>query len=462
MNKLLTGLLAASAMVAGTLTMAPSAYAAPVSGLWTNEAPLTQNYVDGRAINVGVRFKPKKPGVVTAIEFYKGTRDTGIHTGALWSSTGTKLGAVTFTNETASGWQSATFATPVVLAADQTYTVSYTSPRGIFSRDGGYFSGRTINSADGALSTVAGNTGVYRYGSQDAFPTASRGDANYWVDVAFQADDVPEVLPPAPVVVPPAPVVVPPPATPGGLLVCPTNGTGGAFTDRFNQSFTAPAGGTSQFHIYAAGIDPTKPVGLLVQLHGDGAYEFGRPSAGKLLSMAAIAKERNMILVSVKSPDRAGSVTWWEDAGVNVPFLQALLDTEVYGKYNVEKNKVWLSGYSGGAEFISLYYVKRQHHTFCGGGALISGGGSVTQASPAVPFTSGFKGNFRMHFYTGQDDGVGSPINWNGYTAAQSGATQWRDRGFSVTTDFPAGIDHYELDEPRVLREQLAKVYPLR
>ena len=454
MKKLLTGLLAAVALVAGMLAAAIPASAAPAPGLWTTEAPLVQDYVDGRSINLGMKFKANKPGAVTGIKFYKGAKNVGAHTGALWSSTGVKLAAVTFSNESPSGWQTAALPAPVALVVGRTYTVSYKSPLGIFARDAGYFSGRTIDSADGALSTVAGSTGSYRYGSSDAFPTSSRGDANYWVDVAFQAD-APAVITPAP-----DPVIVPPPApTPG--MVCPSNGTGGGFTDQLNQSFTAPDGATSQFHIYAAGIDQSKPVGVVVQLHGDGAYEFGRPTAGKLLAMSAIAEQRNMILISVKSPDRSGSVTWWENPSVNVPFLQSLLETQVYGKYNIEKNRVWLSGYSGGAEFISLYYVKRQHQTFCGGGALISGGGSVTQASPTIPFTQGFKDSFKLHFYTGQDDGAGSPISFNGFQAAQTGAAQWRDRGFNVSTEFPAGIDHYELDEPKVLSEQLAKVYPL-
>lgn len=454
MRKLLTGLLAALAIAAGSLTAAIPADAAATSGLWTTEAPLVRDYVDGQSINLGMKFKANKPGAVTGIKFYKGTKNIGAHTGALWSSTGVKMAAVTFSNESPSGWQTAALPAPVALAVGQTYTVSYKSPLGVFSRDAGYFTGRTIDSADGALSTVAGNTGSYRYGSGDAFPTSSRGDANYWVDVAFQTD-APAVTAPAP-----DPVVIPSPA-PAPATVCPSNGTGGAFTDRLNQSFTAPGGATSQFHIYAAGIDQNKPVGVVVQLHGDGAYEFGRPSAGKLLAMSAIAEQQNMILISVKSPDRAGAVTWWENPSVNVPFLQSMLDTQVYGKYNIEKNRVWLSGYSGGAEFISLYYVKRQHQSFCGGGALISGGGSVTQALPAVPFTQGFKDSFKMHFYTGQDDGAGSPIDWNGFQAAQTGAAQWRDRGFAVSTDFPAGIDHYELDEPKALSEQLAKAYPL-
>ena len=52
-------------------------------------------------------------GFVTGVRFYKGTGNTGTHVGSLWSSTGTRLATVTFTNETATGWQTASFGQPV-------------------------------------------------------------------------------------------------------------------------------------------------------------------------------------------------------------------------------------------------------------------------------------------------------------------------------------------------------------
>ncbi len=50
---------------------------------------------------------------------------TGPHTGSLWSSTGTLLATVTFTNESISGWQTATFSNPVQITKGTTYVASY-------------------------------------------------------------------------------------------------------------------------------------------------------------------------------------------------------------------------------------------------------------------------------------------------------------------------------------------------
>ena len=60
-----------------------------------------------------MKFQSSVPGWVTGVRFYKGTGNNGTHTGSLWTSSGTQLATGTFTNETASGWQTLTFANPV-------------------------------------------------------------------------------------------------------------------------------------------------------------------------------------------------------------------------------------------------------------------------------------------------------------------------------------------------------------
>ena len=121
-------------------------------------------------------------GTVSAIKFYKGTQNTGTHTGSLWSSAGTRLATVTFTGETASGWQTATFSNPVPLTAGATYVASYhtnaaTTPTTAAT------SRRPVNS--GHLTAPATTNGVYAYGSNSLFPTNTYNQTNYWVDVVF-------------------------------------------------------------------------------------------------------------------------------------------------------------------------------------------------------------------------------------------------------------------------------------
>ena len=67
------------------------------------------------------------------IRFYKSAANSGTHMGNLWSITGTELATVTFSGETATGWQQVNFATPVAIQANTVYVASYFSPNGHYS-----------------------------------------------------------------------------------------------------------------------------------------------------------------------------------------------------------------------------------------------------------------------------------------------------------------------------------------
>ncbi|MGO8477497.1 DUF4082 domain-containing protein, partial [Rhizobium ruizarguesonis] len=83
------------------------------TSLFGGATPAVVNTNDTAAVELGVKFQSSVAGTVSGIRFYKRSLDTGTHSGSLWSSTGTRLATLTFTNETASGWQSANFSSPV-------------------------------------------------------------------------------------------------------------------------------------------------------------------------------------------------------------------------------------------------------------------------------------------------------------------------------------------------------------
>ena len=60
-------------------------------------------------------------GTINGIRFYKGAGNGGTHLGHLWTNGGALLAEATFTGETASGWQTARFATPVPSARHPSY-----------------------------------------------------------------------------------------------------------------------------------------------------------------------------------------------------------------------------------------------------------------------------------------------------------------------------------------------------
>jgi hypothetical protein len=155
--------------------------------IWSaSTTPSTVNTNDPNALEVGVKFQASRSGNITAIRFYKGSQNTGTHTGSLWTATGTKLGTVTFSNETASGWQQANFTNPIAVQANTTYVASYHTNSGFYSSNVDYFqSAGASNGPIRALSSPeSGGNGVYAYGASQ-FPTNSFRSANYWVDVVF-------------------------------------------------------------------------------------------------------------------------------------------------------------------------------------------------------------------------------------------------------------------------------------
>ena len=138
-------------------------------------------------------------GFVTGVRFYKGSGNTGTHIGHLWTAAGANLGTVTFTGETATGWQQANFAAPVAITANTTYVVSYYAPVGRYAADAGGFATQGVDNAPlhALANGVDGANGVYRYGTGGGFPTNTYQSTNYWVDVVFNtsaADTTPPTV----------------------------------------------------------------------------------------------------------------------------------------------------------------------------------------------------------------------------------------------------------------------------
>ena len=168
-------------MVFGTLVALPAQAAANDATIFGSAVPATSSAADDAAVELGVAFTPRVSGSVVGIRFYKGAANTGTHTGSLWSSSGTRLATATFANETITGWQTVTLASPVPVTAGQRYVASYYAPRARYAVAQKFFTGTYTS---GNLSVPA-NGGVYRYGAS-GFPQSNYQASNYYVDVVFR------------------------------------------------------------------------------------------------------------------------------------------------------------------------------------------------------------------------------------------------------------------------------------
>ena len=185
----------------GRVDMGAYEYQGPIVSavtIWLSNA--VPGRVDGgpdSAVELGVKFRSDVDGTIAGIRFYKAAANTGTHIGNLWTSNGTLLATVTFTNETASGWQQALFATPVAITSNTVYVASYHANNGHYSADLNYFSGKGVDNPPlhALTNGVSGGNGVYRYGASSLFPNQTWNAANYWVDVVFQPASPPPSLP---------------------------------------------------------------------------------------------------------------------------------------------------------------------------------------------------------------------------------------------------------------------------
>ena len=226
------------------------------------------------------------------------------------------------------------------------------------------------------------------------------------------------------------------------------------------QSYTSPAGTTSQYHVYANNLDYSKPVGVVFYFDGDywqrDESKVYTPDEGMLAAMGKIANARNMVFVPVISPDTNASgagITWWEDMDANGEFFRSFAKSFV-SENNLDASQVWTMGYSGGAEFIT--YELTDHNTSWrnGGGSIMVAGGDSDGSVDADATTKASP----MYWWVGAKDTSGNtyPVTWSARGAVESGYNAYLGAGFSnARVKLIDGFSHHDYDLPHILAYSL-------
>lgn len=173
----------------------------PSATIFTTQVPVATTSTDVGGDNtesgqeVGLRFQSSIATFITGIRFYKTAGNIGTHIGELYTNTGTRLAQATFTSETATGWQTVNFATPIAITANTTYVAAYFSSQGFYTEDNNYFNTTPVVNTNlkAMIDGLAGGdaipdatnsaNGPYIYASTPTFPANAFHGANYWVDV---------------------------------------------------------------------------------------------------------------------------------------------------------------------------------------------------------------------------------------------------------------------------------------
>jgi hypothetical protein len=165
---------------------AASSAVTPEHTIFDLSTPTNIDSGDTMPIELGVKFAATSNGNVTGIRFYKASANTGTHVGSLWDASGNLLASGTFTNETASGWQTLVFSSPAAITSGATYVAGYLAPNGHYSYTANGFASGVNNGPLQADANSTSANGVYAYSSTSTFPTSSFNATDYWVDVLFQ------------------------------------------------------------------------------------------------------------------------------------------------------------------------------------------------------------------------------------------------------------------------------------
>lgn len=214
-----------------------------------------------------------------------------------------------------------------------------------------------------------------------------------------------------------------------------TYGTGGRIG--FNEySFTASNGKKSIYKYTAPADAQTKAegYGLLIYLHGDLGADYG----WFYDSLVSVAQRNNLLPVAVRSPTvgsfdggRSGP-TWWQDGDRNAVFFDELLKKDILARFNIDTQRVYYTGASGGPTFLSGPWLNRYGHQYRGGAILFCGGVSNT----GFPYTTspGYEKGVKLTYYNGDQDFL--------LGGAQQAIRYYKTKGFDVYSEFPVGIDH--------------------
>jgi len=181
-----------------------------------------------------------------------------------------------------------------------------------------------------------------------------------------------------------APVVIPPQATtPTPPLVRSSQGSGGG-TGLLEIPFTDSAGLASSYKINAPADVGQKVYGLHIHLHGDGGGGY-QDFPNKDLRY-------DLVGVTVKAPNT--NLQWGRAQGrAHALYMNDLIQKELVKKYNVNLDKIYFSGVSGGAYFLMGSFLPEFGQIYNSAAFVMCGGEAprVAFADPAM------LGKFRIH-----------------------------------------------------------------
>lgn len=164
--------------------------------------------------------------------------------------------------------------------------------------------------------------------------------------------------------------------------------------------YTSKDGVEGEYMIYPV----SNPKGVLVWLHGDGAYELSHPDSELYLGgdegIKKVAKDKHLTLIVPKTP--ADDNTWWKKGKENSKYLVELISSIP------NHDRLWIGSFSGGSEMTTHWLLEQLPKLKVkeGGAVLFGGGGSPKKDEIAnnVKKEEIVSGTFPLTWIVGEND----------------------------------------------------------
>ncbi len=208
-------------------------------------------------------------------------------------------------------------------------------------------------------------------------------------------------------------------------------------------SFTGSNGANGEFS-YVIDED-WQSNGVLVFLHGSGNAEAYKDN---LPSVAAAAKAHGLKAVVVKS---ASTDSWYKGAAINLLYLEELMQ-KVLEETGFDKSRVFFAGASGGAVFLSAYFVPSYGYLYSGGAVHLCGGEEslLQDAGGGMTVNPAMRSAFPIYFLTQTGDYMLPQV--------RRAETFFTANGLRVVAEYPAGDGHCNFDMGDALRTGISKI----
>ncbi|WP_413451550.1 hypothetical protein AA0Y32_15585 [Georgenia phoenicis] len=241
-----------------------------------------------------------------------------------------------------------------------------------------------------------------------------------------------------------------------------SGGSGGPLSDRLDVPFSS-SGYRSSYHIFARGLDWSRPVGLLVYTDGSAGYGIDNPNNDHLLDadggngLVAVARKHNMVLLTPEAPgpDCDGADNCWFDVahGPGKARWSSDLVSHVKSQYNIDLDRIVIGGYSSGAQWTTRYFLPAHGEAHSVDLAVAISYGGAPISTPR--FSAGYKSSTVVSFDTGTADHEAiTAQRWG----ARGGYDWYRKAGFRTDATWPAGLGHVRPGHfPRIMDREITQ-----